>query len=100
MLLVQSLPWGNYVGDKSSERLSGAISRGVLSGCNLSLDNFPGAIIQGVAVRGAIHFGCNCPGGNCAGANFPRGQLSSGSIVWGPIIWGTIMFLKILKIHF
>ena len=85
MLLVESLPRGNYLGDKSSERLSGAISRGVLSGCNLSLDNFPGAIIQGVAVRGqfisgAIVRGAIVQGPIFRGDNYPRDQLFGGQL--------------------
>ena len=52
---------GNYVGDKSSERHSGAISRGILSGANYLWDNFPGAILQGAIIRGAIILGGNCP---------------------------------------
>ena len=73
-------PWGNYLGNKSSERqfYSGVISRGILSGGNYLSGNFIEAIIRG-----------NHPGGNYPeviffGGNYPRGDffrvlLSGGS---------------------
>ena len=77
-----SFPQSNYVGDESSERHSGALSKGVLSGGNYFWDNFPGVIIQGEIIRGSGQFssrqlsGGNCPGGNHPVENFLRGQLS------------------------
>ena len=73
MFLRGSFPRGNYVGDKSSEMHSGAVSWGILPGV-YPWENFPGAIIQGAVIRGAIFFGDNCPGGNCPGCNYPVGN--------------------------
>ena len=86
MFLGGSFPRGNYLGDKSSKRHLGAISRGILSGANYLWDNFPGTIIQGLIIRRAIFLVGNCPG-----RNFPRGQLSLGVIVRGVIIRGAII---------
>ena len=76
MFLGQSFPRGNDVGGKSSERHSGAISRGKLSGGNYLRDNFReqssrgqlsegnclgGAIVQCPILWGAIFLGGNCP---------------------------------------
>ena len=68
-----SFPWGNYVGDKSSERHSGAIYRGIMSGGNYLWDNFPEAIIQRAIIRGAFFLG----------RKFPRRQLSGGQLEKG-----------------
>ena len=101
MFLEGSFHRDNYVGEKSSERHSGTISRGILSGGNFLWDNFLGAIIQvalsggqfssGAIVRAQFFSGeiilwdnflgdnnpwVNFLGCNYLGANFPRGQLS------------------------
>ena len=60
MFLRGSFSRGNYVGDKSSEMHSGAVSWGILPGV-YPWDNFPGAIIQGAVIRGAIFLEGNCP---------------------------------------
>ena len=79
MFLGESFPQGNYVGDKSSERHSGAISWGKLSGGNYLRDNFPGAIIQGAIIWRQL-----------SGGQLSGGESSGGAIVRGPIIWGAI----------
>ena len=80
MFLGESFPQGNYVGDKSSERHSGAISWGKLSGGNYLRDNFPGAIIQGAIIWRQL-----------SGGQLSGGESSGGAIVRGPIIWGAIL---------
>ena len=57
MFLGESFPRGNDVGGKSSERHSGAISRGKLSGGNYLRDNF-----REQSSRGQLSEG-NCLGG-------------------------------------
>ena len=84
MFLGESFPQGNYVGDKSSERHSGAISWGKLSGGNYLRDNFPGAIIQGAIIWGQLS------GGQFSLGQLSGGKSSGGAIVRGPIIWGAI----------
>ena len=79
MFLGESFPRGNDVGGKSSERHSGAISRGKLSGGNYLRDNFPGAIIQGAIIWRQL-----------SGGQLSGGESSGGAIVRGPIIWGAI----------
>ena len=79
MFLGESFPQGNYVGDKSSERHSGAISWGKLSGGNYLRDNFPGAITQGAIIWRQL-----------SGGQLSGGESSEGAIVRGPIIWGAI----------
>ena len=74
MFLGESFPRGNDVGGKSSERHSGAISRGKLSGGNYLRDNF-----REQSSRGQLSEG-NCLGGNHLG----------GAIVQCPILWGEI----------
>ena len=79
MFLGESFPRGNDVGGKSSERHSGAISRGKLSGGNYLRDNF-----REQSSRGQLSEG-NCLGGNCLGE-----IIWGGAIVQCPILWGEI----------
>ena len=71
-----SFPPDNYLGDKSSERHSGDISRGILSGANYLWDNFPGAIIQRAIIRGEFSSVAIVRGAIFLGGNYRRGQLS------------------------
>ena len=73
-----SFPPDNYLGDKSSERHSGDISRGILSEANYLWDNFPGAIIQRAIIRGEFSSVAIVRGAIFLGGNYRRGQLSGG----------------------
>ena len=86
MFLGESFPQGNYVGDKSSERHSGAISWGKLSGGNYLRDNFPGAIIQGAIIWGQL-----------SGGQFSLGQLSGGKSSGGAIVRTPDQIMSLLR---
>ena len=90
MFLEGSFHRDNYVGEKSSERHSGAMSRGYCQGAI-----FFGIISWEQSSR--WHYpGANFPQGQLSGRNFSRGKLSFGTIFWGTIILGLIFWVVII----